>query len=283
MNKLAQEHEMQAIEISYDRWASDYDETQKDDAFIQHVYDVLTWDTIERYLPPAGDESLDAGGGTGRWTIPLAQRGYRVVLSDISQGMLDIAAVKLADLGLSGQVSLVKADVCNMEMLPDERFGLVLAEGDVLSYCRDPVLALSELARLVKPGGHVIASVDSRYSMAMWLLTHGRFEKARELLATGNLTWHEDAAESFPVHHYTATELRQMFTGAGLITEHLVGKPVLGNRLHPDDWRLAPPDWMPVLSDPERLAVWLALQRQYATEPGWQGAAPHLEIVGRKP
>ena len=65
----------------------------------------LEWElhrrTFERLLP-AGARVLDLGGGPGRWTLWLAERGHRVVLADLSPRMLDIArrevaAAKVAD------------------------------------------------------------------------------------------------------------------------------------------------------------------------------------------
>jgi ubiquinone/menaquinone biosynthesis C-methylase UbiE len=34
---------------------------------------------------------LDAGGGAGKWAIPIGELGYQVIIVDISKGMLDIA------------------------------------------------------------------------------------------------------------------------------------------------------------------------------------------------
>src|SRR5439155_25506008 len=52
----------------------------------------LEWElhrrTFERLLP-AGARVLDLGGGPGRWTLWLAERGHRVVLADLSPRMLD--------------------------------------------------------------------------------------------------------------------------------------------------------------------------------------------------
>ena len=38
---------------------------------------------------------LDAGGGTGKWTIPIVEKGLKVVLYDISREMLNVARRKI--------------------------------------------------------------------------------------------------------------------------------------------------------------------------------------------
>jgi S-adenosylmethionine-dependent methyltransferase len=70
----------------------------------------VTLHLLESYLPKDGF-ILDLGGGPGRYTIWLAQHGYRVVLADISQDMLSIAQVKISEHEVEAQVeAVVQAD-----------------------------------------------------------------------------------------------------------------------------------------------------------------------------
>ena len=47
------------------------------------IYDAITWKYIEPYVPKDPDALvLDAGGGTGRWTIRMARKGCKVILVD---------------------------------------------------------------------------------------------------------------------------------------------------------------------------------------------------------
>lgn len=93
----------------------------------ERIYDELTWRCIEPYLPPTG-LVLDAGSGTGKWAIPIAERGLKVVLLDISAGILEVARRKIQERGLEGRVSLVQGDIHEMDF-PDRHFDFVLAEG----------------------------------------------------------------------------------------------------------------------------------------------------------
>jgi len=75
------------------------------------IYDHITWDkTIKPYLSDDRDALiLDAGGGTGKWTIPITGLGYRVTLTDISEGMLKVAKQKLAKANLLANVRIAQA------------------------------------------------------------------------------------------------------------------------------------------------------------------------------
>ena len=54
----------------------------------------VTCHTLAKYLP-SNARVLDMGGGPGRYTIWLAQRGHRVVLADLSPELLSIARAKI--------------------------------------------------------------------------------------------------------------------------------------------------------------------------------------------
>jgi ubiquinone/menaquinone biosynthesis C-methylase UbiE len=267
--------EKQSVEAFYDQIAPAYDQRYEKNAFFTKVYEPLTWHNIQRFLPPPGGRILDAGGGTGRWTIPLAQMGYRVALTDISAGMLEIAQHKLVAQGLLDRVTTYRMDVCDMQGLPDEHYDLAMALGDPLSYCQDPDRAVAELARVTRPGGRVIGSVDSRMK-AVRAMTEGNWNLAQRILTSGEMPWRgDDAALAFPIHAFTVGELQTLFELRGLRVVRVLGKPVFFPWLPPDVQQR-------VLEKEEDLAQLIELESRYADDPGWAGSAARFDIVGVK-
>jgi 2-polyprenyl-3-methyl-5-hydroxy-6-metoxy-1,4-benzoquinol methylase len=65
-----------------------------------HIEFLVTMHLLERYLPRGG-LVLDAGGGTGRYAIELAERGYEVVLLDLVPEMLKLARGKIKRAGIN--------------------------------------------------------------------------------------------------------------------------------------------------------------------------------------
>lgn len=57
---------------------------------------------MEKYVKP-GDRILDVGGGPGRYSLYLAQKGCNVTLVDLSDGNVEFARQKAAEQGLSLQ------------------------------------------------------------------------------------------------------------------------------------------------------------------------------------
>jgi SAM-dependent methyltransferase len=260
-------------EAYHDHEAQGYDAKYDEIPFFTKIYEPVTWDNICRFLPPLPARILDAGGGTGRWTLPLAKLGYDVTLTDISQGMLDAAGAKLEAAGLAKRVTILRQDICDMAALPTESFNMVLAEGDPVSYCEDHVAAIHELARVARVGAHVLVSVDSRIG-AVYALGRLDWNAADDLLRTGQMQWWEENRQfAFPIHAFTISELTGLFEANGLRVVRVLGKPVFFSRL-PVEAREK------ILADEGLTRRMVDLECRYADEPGWAGAGGHIEVAG---
>lgn len=251
-------------------WSASYDSDYFERLALYHK---VTLDNIRRFVPEEkGAVILDAGGGTGIWSIELARMGYHVVLTDISKGMLKKAAKKIEEFGLENRVEIMVSDICNMPEFEDEQFDMVLCEGDPLSYCGDHNRAVAEFARVVKPGGVVIASVDNRASVLDWLRDKDDRDAVQGLLETGEVVLHQERGEfSYTIHTFTLEELRELFESNGLSVERVIGKLVIAHRL----------PWFE--SEDPAVQEWLySLEVEYNEDPAFYPWAGHLEIVGRK-
>jgi len=96
---------------------------------------------------------LDLGTGTGRMLALLAPLYDRAVGIDASPSMLAVARANLDEAGIAGaQVRL--GDIYNLP-LPRDGFEVVTIH-QVLHYLDDPERALSEAARVLRPGGRML-------------------------------------------------------------------------------------------------------------------------------
>jgi ubiquinone biosynthesis O-methyltransferase len=109
---------------------------------------------------------LDAGCGTGIFSAIFARNGAgRVVGIDISPGSLETAR------GLKEKFNLANVSFERQDMLQlpfaDRTFDIVWAWGTV-HHTTDPLRAISELARVLRPGGSIFLAVYKRTKLT-WI------------------------------------------------------------------------------------------------------------------
>src|SRR5512142_2214182 len=102
---------------------------------------------LEGYVRP-GDRALDAGAGPGRFTLEMLRLGAHVTALDISPGQLELLRARVPD------VEAVVGDITDLSRFEDDTFDVTLC------FVVDRAdQAVAELARVTKPGGHILVSV----------------------------------------------------------------------------------------------------------------------------
>jgi ubiquinone/menaquinone biosynthesis C-methylase UbiE len=217
---------MEDVKAFYDKKSGSYDEVFGTLYF--KVYDAITWKYLEPYVPANPDAVvLDAGGGTARWAIRIAEKGCKVVLMDSSEKMLNAAGKKVAAKGLQNRITLKKGDMAKTGYA-DETFDVVLCEHALFLF-KEPDVAIRELKRVLKKNAALIISAQNRYVQALSSLAGkpsvDNVERAFKVLVSQE---HECMTKDGKVEIYTWTpqEFREMLERNGLRVEKVVGKVV---------------------------------------------------------
>jgi SAM-dependent methyltransferase len=234
-----------------------------------------TWDVLTRVLPAAPATVIDVGGATGVYAGPLREAGYRVHVVD---AVPEHAAAAAARPGVSAAAGDARA-------LPVASGGAdaVLLLGPLyhLSERADRVEAWREAARVVRPGGPVVAATISRFASFLDGFGQGAIADPRfrlmveRALADGvhrNLAPDRDWFTSAYFHR--PDEMAGEATEAGLEVRRVVGVEgplwLLGARL------------LEILVDPELSGLMLELARRVEEEPSLLGASSHLLTVAQR-
>jgi ubiquinone/menaquinone biosynthesis C-methylase UbiE len=117
---------------------------------------------IESLALPRGAKVLDVGCGPGQLVLNLLKQGYDVKGVDISSGMVDEARMLVRANGFPEFNGTSVGDIEKLEFR-DREFDVVVASG-VIEYQNDDDVALKEMRRVLKPGGHLILNVTNKYS-----------------------------------------------------------------------------------------------------------------------
>lgn len=107
--------------------------------------------------PVPGGRTLEAGAGTGRFTIPALQRGHSIIATDVNDTMLERLRHKVEALDLSGRCEAREADIFHLDF-PDAHFDLAISLHVIPRFLclEDQRAAIKEVARTLKPGGRFL-------------------------------------------------------------------------------------------------------------------------------
>ncbi len=163
----------------------------------------------------AGEKVLEIGGGMGTDLSRFAAAGSEVVNCDLSWGHLQLTSENLSLRGLNGQ--FVHGDA---EDLPfaDEAFDLVYTNG-VMHHSPNTQRLISEMHRVLRPGGRVIAMVYAESSLNYWMrlvLMYGLLRGHLSKWSIGEIMSRNaeisDVGSNPLVKVYTRRQLRAMFS-----------------------------------------------------------------------
>jgi SAM-dependent methyltransferase len=127
----------------------------------KRVHTDLLWREIHRTIGErTGLRILDAGAGTGRFSLPLAEAGHAVTHLDIAPAMLEAARAEAEQNGIT-TVTFVEGSVDDLSIFPNASFDLVLCLDSPLSFCGNRhEAALAELIRVCR-GSLILCVVNT--------------------------------------------------------------------------------------------------------------------------
>ncbi|MFI8933305.1 class I SAM-dependent methyltransferase [Streptomyces sp. NPDC053474] len=219
---LHAEEQKDTVRTVYEQVAAEYDERIPgagacDDLFTQSEHEFL-FESIR-----SGEKVLDIGCGTGRFTVPMADKGADVSGLDISRPMLDVAERKLRERGLSAD--LREGDMAHLPFA-DASFDTVTSMLALMHIpLQDRPAVFAEVHRVLRPGGRMLLGVKN--SVFEEMFTGDRFAsvdvtdvESKRLLFTKTRSGQEYVA---PWYSFSPRDLTTLFAAVGMTVTRLRG------------------------------------------------------------
>lgn len=254
----------------HDRIARRYDQVY--DTPYWRFYREISWRHLRAFLPdtrPAA--AADLGCGTGWFGLRLIKAGFDVTFLDPSGAMLEQCRHATERSGTRGRpVRFLQGELEDLAAVEDRSLDFATAQGDPLSFCRDPLRACQELARILRPGATVVLSVDNRVAGVRLLAeTCSKPAPALDLLRSGRTTWlAKNRDEAFPMKMFEPDELAALLKKAGFSCLATIAKTCLVQRDN-EKW----------LEDAEQRRLLLQAEEKVHRLPHYFGLASHLQIA----
>lgn len=153
------EKELNKIEYWYDE---EYDEWER---LERHKIEFdITKRYLDEYLNRENLEVFDIGGGPGRYSLYLAEKGHKVSLLDLSKRNIEVAKEK------SAEKDILLEDYIHGNALElnkyKQKYDVILLMGPLYHLTKESErkLAVEGALRLLKPSGTIVASFISNYA-----------------------------------------------------------------------------------------------------------------------
>ncbi len=235
----------------------------------------LTKRFLNRYIKEK-DKVLDIGGGPGRYSLYLAERGCDVTLVDLSEANIDYALHKAEEQGLT-----LKAFVCDareIERQTSKLYDHILLMGPLYHLLeeKDRINTVNSCLNLLKPGGIIFISFISSYAGIIYsmkyepqLILNKEIEYQYKYFKDDKPFSGESFTQAFFIRQKDILPFMSQF---GLEKLHLLGQE---SCLAPNE-----PN---ILCQPEEVVnKWLNLAEEVCEREDLLSFSEHLMYIGKK-
>ena len=152
------------FKIFYKSYAQNVD--RFDDAYFWKLSDSIIKNILLKEIKKKRNlYILDAGGGTARWSIMLSEKiKAKYLVYDLSEDMLRVAKSNIIKTNKKHLIRVKRGDLENMSDIKDNTFDYIFSIYNVFSFITNINKVLSEIYRVLKPGGKIMIMGQSKFN-----------------------------------------------------------------------------------------------------------------------
>jgi ubiquinone/menaquinone biosynthesis C-methylase UbiE len=181
---------------------------------------------IEPFLIRKELKILDAGAGTGRWSLILHslfknKARLRFDLVDITKKMLAEADRKIKKRKLINIMETHLGNIEDLSAYPDDHYDMAISFYNVLSFTEKPDRALKEVFKKLKKGGLYASIVANKYHSYFFAILTNRIGELANI-RKGKIRYNKEMPS---IHCFTPDEIRGLYRESGFKKVEVIGFP----------------------------------------------------------
>jgi len=205
--------------------AQDYDLVDEQQYWV--LSDKLLWFFLKKTLKNLPEKFifLDAGGGTGRWSLKILKefKQSRGVIFDLSPEMLAVAKRKFINKNVDSRIEILNDDLNKLKKIKNhENFHLIFNFHNVIGFLDSPEKVIKNLSRIVKKNGLLISLVPNIYHAIYFNLSLGNTLMASNILKTEKGKFTEEMPS---IHFFSPKKIKAIYKKAKLEIVDITGFP----------------------------------------------------------
>lgn len=171
---------------------------------------------------------LDAGAGTGRWSLILydflKEKNIKMHfdLLDITQEMIDEADKKIKKLNIDSIAKTCLQNIENLSSYKDNSFDIAISFYNVLSFVERPEIALKEVFKKMNTGGIYASVVANKYHSYFFSILTNRVKELKGINDSSKIRFNDDMPY---IHCFTPDEIRSLYEQTGFKDVEVIGFP----------------------------------------------------------
>lgn len=173
-----------------------------------------------------GLKVLDAGAGTGRWSLILHslfknRGGSHFDLVDITKKMLGEADRKIKRRKLTNVMKTRLGNIEDLSTYPDDHYDMAISFYNVLSFTEKPDRALKEIFKKLKKGGLYASIVANKYHSYFFSILTNHVNELKNI-RKGRIRYNKEMPT---IHCFTPSEIGGLYRESGFKEVEIIGFP----------------------------------------------------------
>jgi len=259
---------MDRVEKFYDEKYHEWERLQR-----HRIEFDITKRYLDEYIVGENLDIFDIGGGPGRYSIYLAEKGHKVTLLDLSKRNIEVAKEKSAEKGITLE-DYIHGNALELDK-HEKKYDVILLMGPLYHLIKesDRKAAVEVALNLLKPGGIIFASFISKYAPIQdYLKGPYPIESVDRLLGYLRDGVHDGESGFTTAYFFDYKEAKNLMNSFGLKELAFVGiENILASKEN-EIYKL----------DENEYKKWLEICYQLGKDENLMGTSEHYLYIGRK-